>query len=162
MAAVTAVSSGLRQEMGHTWFQSFHCSRDAGACFVTCKTASELTPHHSAVTLGICMPGVWCLWNRTGGISQAYAFYGKAGNHYVNRGQVRPVMQGACKRVTAVYDSLLMSCQWDVTAHLNNLQLQLVLLHYSRYSLWQMLVLLRFGISNPSSLSGKVMTTCWL
>ena len=35
VAAVTAVSSGLRHEMGHTWFQSFHCSRDAGACFGT-------------------------------------------------------------------------------------------------------------------------------
>jgi hypothetical protein len=74
-------------------------------------------------------------------------------------------MQGARKKVPAVYDScssLLMTCQWDVTAHLDNLQLQLVLSHYSRHSLWQMLVLLRFGISTPTSLTGKVMTTCWL
>lgn len=41
VAAVTAVSSGLRQETGHSWVHSFHCSLLLGACLGTCRVIAD-------------------------------------------------------------------------------------------------------------------------
>lgn len=102
VAAVTAVSSGLRHEMGHTWFQSFHCSRVAGAYLGTCSMCHHrhpllITAYHNSV------------------LCDAYMI--RLGRFVSPRGRC------SC--------NTMQKCPVPVEVHFDNLHLQFMLLYHS-------------------------------